>query len=243
MLIIREMGELIKKILEFFESKAVSMPKKMIMLFVLVLSVLLIDNLCGFSYYFVQSYKLNYITSLESARTKYAHDKVVSQELDRMMVNALNRWTVYNAVSDIFQKTFSTTSEAREKELVEEIGKNKVIKKEIESKSEDNGVLSKFFPVAERSPFWHTICSNLFLISIVAICLIYIICSPFIKDKNKKNALLGMCVIIPLLIGVIFLIQWILSFIPDIDGRPRINNTIYVCVNVLVIVLLIKKSK
>ena len=237
------MSELVRKILEFFENKAVSLPKKMIMSIVIVVLVLLIDNLCGFSYYFVQSYKLDYITSLESARTKYAHDKIVSQELDRMMVNALNRWTVYNAVSDIFQKTFSTTSEAREQKLAEEITNKKVTKKEIETKDEDDGILSRIFPVAERSPFWHTVCSSLLLIVLLAICVIFVICSPFVKDKNKKDALLGMCVIIPLLIGVIYLVQWLLSFIPDIDGRPRINNTIYVCVNVLVIYLLINKKK
>jgi hypothetical protein len=237
------MSELIKKILEFFGSKAVSLPKKMIMSIAFVVLFLLIDNLCGFSYYFVQSYKLDYITSLESARTKYAHDKIVSQELDRMMVNALNRWTVYNAVSDIFQKTFSTTSEAREQKLAEEITNKKVTKKEIETKDEDDGILSRIFPVAERSPFWHTVCSSLLLIVLLAICVIFVICSPFVKDKNKKDALLGMCVIIPLLIGVIYMIQWLLSFIPDIDGRPRINNTIFVCVNVLVIFLLINKKK
>lgn len=115
------MSGLIEKILEFFESKALSLPKKMTISALVCLSILLVDNYCGFSYYFVQSYKLDYITSLEDARIKYAKDRVVSQELDRMMVNALNRWTVFSAVSDIFQETFTTTSEAREQQLVEEI--------------------------------------------------------------------------------------------------------------------------
>lgn len=236
------MSELVKKILEFFESKAVSLPKKMLLVIVIILVVLLVDNLCGFSYYFVQSYKLDYITSLEDARVKYANDKVVSPELDRMMVNALNRWTVYDAVSDIFQKTSSTTSEAREQKLVEEIAKNTTPKKEIKVKEEDDGVLSKFFPVADRSPFWHTICSSLLLVLLLLVCLIYVICSPFIKDKSKKSALLGMCIVIPILISAIFFTQWLLSFIPDIDGRPRINNTIYVSINIVTIVLLMKKN-
>lgn len=49
------------------------------------LIIVLVDHCCGFSYYFVQSYKLDYITSLEDARVKYAKDRVVSQELDRMI--------------------------------------------------------------------------------------------------------------------------------------------------------------
>lgn len=239
------MGELIKKILEFFESKAVSLPKKMTISTLLCLTILLVDNYCGFSYYFVQSYKLDYITSLEDARVKYAKDRVVSQELDKMMVNALNRRTVFNAVSDIFQKTFSTTSEAREQKLVEEIAKNKkeIRKTEIAKAEESHHVLSMVFPVAERSPFWHTICSSFDLIIMALICMLYILLSPFIHDENKKSALLGMCVVMPFLIGLIFFIQWILSYIPDIAGRPRINNLIYVSVNILLLFLITKKIK
>lgn len=240
------MGEIYKKIIEFFESKAVSMPKKMTILIIIGLSIFFIDNLCGFSYYFVQSYKLDYITSLESARIKFAKDKTVSPELDRMMVNALNRWTVYDAVSDIFQKTSSTTSEAREQKMVEEIRQEKVIRKEIDTKVEDHGVLSSLFPVADRSPFWHTVCSNLILIIVLLICVVFTICLPFTNDKDKKNVLLGMCILITFLVGAIFFIQWLLSYIPDIDGRPRINNVIYVCLNILVMslfVIRIKKKK
>lgn len=239
------MGGLIEKILEFFESKALSLPKKMTISTLVCLSILLVDNYCGFSYYFVQSYKLDYITSLEDARVKYAKDRVVSQELDRMMVNALNRWTVFNAVSDIFQETFTTTSEAREQQLVEEITKERNGKTEnkIEETDESNNFISQLFPYEERSPFWHTVCSCLVLILVLLICVTYLILSPFIHDKNKKNTLLGMCIVLPFLIGLIFFLQWIISFIPDIAGRPRINNLIYVSVNIIVLVLLTKKIK
>ena len=240
------MSELVKKILEFFESKAVSMPNKMIMLIIIIGAIFLVDNLCGFSYYFVQSYKLDYITSLEDARFKYSKDNVVSQELDRMMVNALNRWTIYDAIFDIFQNTSSTTSEAREQKLVEKIVKNKISKKENKikekDKDKDKGLLSTFFPVAERSPFWHTICSSLFLVFLTLVCIIYVICSPFIKDNNKRSVLWGMCIVIPTLICGIFFTQWMTSFIPDIDGRPRINNTFYVCLNIIATILLIKRN-
>lgn len=238
------MGELIKKIISFFENNAVSMSKKMTMLVLVTISVLLIDNYCGFSYYFVQSYKLDYITSLENARLKFSEDKVVSQELDRMMVSALNRWTVYNAVSDLFQKTSSTTSEAREKKLVEEITKNKSesTKKDNKVTNETRDILSLLFPERERSPFWHTVCSSLFLILVTFICVCYIIFSPFIKDTNKKNVLWGMCIVMPFLIGAIFFTQWIVSFIPDIDGRPGINNLIYAFLNSIVIIQVIKKT-
>lgn len=160
-----------------------------------------------------------------------------------MMVNAINRWTVFSAVSDIFQKTFSTTSEAREQKLVEELTKNKKNEKNIESNDEvHDGFFSKLFPVAERSPFWHTVCSCLILVLLLIICVSYLIFSPFIHDSNKKNAILGLCLVIPFLIAVIFFIQWILSFIPDIDHRPRINNFIYFMLNVLVLLYLVKKG-
>ena len=209
------------------------------------MSVLFVDNCCGFSYYFVQSYKLDYIVTLENARLKYADDKVVSQELDRLMVNALNRWTVYNALTDIFQKTFSTTSEAREQKIAEEIAKNKNDIKKIETAKteESHDVISILFPVAERSPFWHTLCSSFDLIMIALLFVLYIMLSPFIHDTNKKNSLLGMCVLLPFLIGVIFFIQWILSLIPDIAGRPRINNIIYLSVNIILLILLTKNIK
>ena len=209
-----------------------------------IIVLLLVDNYCGFSYYFVQSYKLDYITNLEDARFKYSEDKIVSQELDKMMVNALNRWTVYNAVSDIFQETFSTTSEAREQQLVEELSmKKKELPKKVITKTVDfnEGLFSQFFPVEERSPFWHTFCSSLNLVIFLVICVIYIIFSPFSHDVNKKAALKGMCFIIPILVGAIFITQWIVSFIPDIYNRPRINNLLYLFTNFLVAILLIRK--
>ena len=236
------MSGLIEKILEFFGSKALSLPKKMTISALVCLSILLVDNCCGFSYYFVQSYKLDYITSLEDARVKYGKDRVVSQELDRMMVNALNRWTVFDAVSDIFQETFNTTSEAREQQLVEEITKNrngKIVNK-TEKSDESNNFILQLFPVEERSPFWHTVCSCLFLILVLLLCVTYSILSPFIHDENKKNVLLGMSVFIPFLIGLIFFVQWIVAFVPDIDGRPRINNLIYTILNIIVLVSLTK---
>ena len=239
------MGELIEKIIGFFESKAVSLSKKMTILTFVVMLLLFVDNLCGFSYYFVQSYKLDYITNLEDARLKYAKDGVVSQELDRMMVNALNRWTVLNAVSDLFQKTFSTTSEAREQKLAEELSKDKKNRLEKDTEKKDDihdGLFSQIFPVAERSPFWHTVCTSLLLIIVLLICLIYVVISPFIHDTDKKNALLGMCFLIPFLIGAIFFIQWVLSFIPDIDNRPRINNLIYFLLNIFIFVLIVKNK-
>lgn len=242
------MGKIFDTIIEFFKNKAVSMPKKLAIIVLLVFSVFLVDNYCGFSYYFVQSYKLNYITSLEDARVKYAKDRVVSQELDRMMVNALNRWTIFNAVADIFQKTFSTTSDAREQQLTNEIVKEqkkivvKETQKKVEIKENSNNILSFLFPVAERSPFWHTVCSCFNLILCLLLCVFYLVYSPFIHDKSKKNAVLGMCILIPLLVGMIFFVQWIFSEIPDIDGRPRINNIIYMIVNILILILIGKKT-
>ena len=239
------MGELVEKIIGFFQDKAVSLSRKMTILIFVGVTAILVDNYCGFSYYFVQSYKLDYITSLENARIKYVEDKVVSQELDQMMVNAINRWTVFSAISDIFQKTFSTTSEAREQKLAEELTKDKKnsTEKRIKTKDDVNdGVLSWFFPIAERSPFWHTVCTSFDLVLILLVCVFYLICAPFIQDTNKKSALLGMCFVIPFLIVVIFFIQWILSFIPDLGNRPRINYIIYVFLNVLVLVLIARKK-
>lgn len=239
------MGKLFEKIFEFLESRALSMSKKITMLVLIIMIVLLVDNHCGFSYYFVQSYKLDYITRLEDARVKYANDGAVSQELDRMMVNALNRWTVYNAVSDIFQKTFSTTSEAREQQLAKEIVKSHKdnVERKIVTQEDSHDFLSFLFPIKERSPLWHTVCSCFNLILFLFLCIFYLICSPFIHDDNKKNALLGMCVIIPILIGLIFLFQWLISFIPDINGRPRINYLIYVVFNISFFFIPMKKMK
>lgn len=240
------MSELITKIFDYFENRAISMSKKMTMLVFCIIVLLLVDNYCGFSYYFVQSYKLDYITNLEDARLKYSNDKVVSQELDKMMVNALNRWTVYNAVSDIFQETFSTTSEAREQQLVEELSMKKedLPKKDVKEMVDSNeGLFSQCFPVEERSPFWHTLCSSLNLVFLLAICVIYLIFSPFVHDANKKDALIGMCAIIPILVGGIFITQWIVSFIPDIYSRPRINNFLYVVANISVVILLTRNIK
>lgn len=138
------MGELISKIWNFFESDKVSISRKITIPILLVLTILMIDNIGGFSYRFTNSQKIDYLLKIEKAKVEFRQDTIVCSILDKMEYDLINRKNVIEQFVDLFdnQEIFKSKSSAINKENI------------------DNHKIS-------RNQFWHTISSSLFWIMLL----------------------------------------------------------------------------
>lgn len=137
-------GELISKIWNFFESDKVSISRKITIPILLVLTILMIDNIGGFSYRFTNSQKIDYLLKIEKAKVEFRQDTIVCSILDKMEYDLINRKNVIEQFVDLFdnQEIFKSKSSAINKENI------------------DNHKIS-------RNQFWHTISSSLFWIMLL----------------------------------------------------------------------------
>ena len=62
------MSELISKIWTFFENKRISVPRKISITILIILSILFVDNIVGFSYLYVNSQELDYLLKIEKTK-------------------------------------------------------------------------------------------------------------------------------------------------------------------------------
>ena len=63
------MSELISKIWNFLENKRISVPRKISITILIILSILFVDNIVGFSYLYINSQELDYLLKIETNKS------------------------------------------------------------------------------------------------------------------------------------------------------------------------------
>nr|DAZ19492.1 MAG TPA: hypothetical protein [Caudoviricetes sp.] len=63
------MSELISKIWNFLENKRISVPRKISITILIILSILFVDNIVGFSYLYINSQELDYLLKIEKNKS------------------------------------------------------------------------------------------------------------------------------------------------------------------------------
>lgn len=209
------MGELISKIWNFFESDKISISRKITIPILLVLTILMIDNIGGFSYRFTNSQKIDYLLKIEKAKVEFRHDTIVCSMLDKMEYDLINRKNVIEQFVDLFdnQEIFKSKLSTTNKENI------------------DNHKIS-------RNQFWHTVSSSLFWIIWLFIFSLMLLILPFTLKKDKLSAIVGMILGIGIMVLLIWLTQWLFGLIPILFNRPWINYTIQFIINLIPISLL-----
>ncbi len=209
------MGELISKIWNFFESDKISISRKITIPILLVLSILMIDNIGGFSYRFTNSQKIDYLLKIEKAKVEFCQDTIVCSILDKMEYDLINRKNVIEQFVDLFdnQEIFKTKSSTTNKDNV-------------------------YNHNISRNQFWHTVSSSLFWIIWLFIFSLMLLILPFTLKKDKLGAIVGMIVGIGAMVLLIWLTQWLFGLIPILFNRPWINYTIQFIINLIPISLL-----
>lgn len=209
------MGELISKIWIFFESDKISISRKITIPILLILTILMIDNIGGFSYRFTNSQKIDYLLKIEKAKVEFRQDTIVCSILDKMEYDLINRKNVIEQFVDLFdnQEKFKSKSSTTNKENI-------------------------YNHNISRNQFWHTVSSSLFWIIWLFIFSLMLLILPFTLKKDKLSAVVGMILGIGTMVLLIWLTQWLFGLIPILFNRPWINYTIQFIINLIPISLL-----
>lgn len=217
------MEEIIKRFIVFFESDRISISRKIAIPLLVVLTILLLDNVLGTSYYWINEMETDYIVKVEEAKKICESDSVLVAHFDEKISNAIKRQNVFQWFASLFKNTGL--------ENVEESNSTN-LNGNIFSKIE------KWFPEIKRNQMWHTITSSLLWIIFLAFLSLFLIFAPFVVEKDKVATILGVIIGIGILAFLIWITQWIFGLIPVILNRAYINYILQLIINLIPIIAL-----
>ena len=210
------MEEIIKKFIGFLENDRISISRK-------IGIPLLLDNILGTSYYWINKMETDYIVKVEEAKKICESDSVLVAYFDEKISNAINRQNIFQWFASLFKNT--KLEDAKEPDDTN-------LNENVFSKME------KWFPEVGRNQMWHTITSSLLWIIFLALLSLYLIFTPFVVEKNKIATILGTIIGLGILVFFIWITQWILGLIPVILNRAYINYTLQLIINLIPIIAL-----
>lgn len=217
------MEEIIKRFIGFFESDKISISRKIGIPSLVIFSVLLLDNVLGTSYYWINTIETNYIVKIEEAKKICSADSVLVAHFNEKIENAINRQNIFEWFISLFENTNI------EEDLINE---NKTYN--------DKFNLDTIFPEAKRNKLFHTITSSFLWIYILAYIIFLAIFTNVLRQKNKRITLsfiIFLVIIVCILIGIS---QWIFGLIPVICHRAYINYILQISINLIPIIASIK---
>lgn len=226
------MEEIIKRFIGFFESDRISVSRKIGIPLLVILAILLLDNVFGISYYWMNKMETDYIVKVEEAKRICGGDSVLVSHFNEKIENAINRQNIFQWFGSLFKNTkLDDVKEANDTNL------NTNIFNRIE----------KLFPEIKRNQMWHTITSSLLWIIFLAFLSLFLIFAPFIVEKDKVATILGVIIGVVILVFLVWITQWIFGLIPVILNRAYINYILQLIINLIPIVALtvgtIKEAK
>ena len=226
------MEEIIKRFIGFFESDRISISRKIGIPLLVILTILLLDNVLGTSYYWMNKIETDYIVKVEEAKKICASDSVLVAHFDKKIDDAINRQNIFQWFASLFKNT--------KLENVKELNSDGNILSNIE----------KWFPEMERNQMWHTVTSSLLWIVLLVILLLFLVFAPFILEKDRIAIILGIILGVGIIVFLIWMTQWIFGLIPVIFNRAYINYALQLIINFIPMIALtigsikeIKKKK
>lgn len=214
------MSELISKICNFFENKRISISKKISITILIILSILFVDNIVGFSYLYINSQKLDYLLKIEKTKVAFKQDTITCKLLNEMKYDLINRKTVVEQFLELFDNQPTLKVKTSHNNMQQEIHSENI----------------------QRNQILHTISSSLFWIIWLIIFLFILIISPFAPPENKWGLILGMVIGISGMAILIWVTQWLFGLLPIFFNRPWINYTLQFILNLIPIFILTRGS-
>lgn len=214
------MSELISKIWNFFENKRISVPRKISITILIILSILFIDNIVGFSYLYINSQGLDYLLKIEKTKVALKQDTITCKLLDEMKYDFINRKTVIEQFLELFDNQSTLKVKTSHNNMQQEIDSENI----------------------QRNQILHTVSSSLFWIIWLIIFLFMLIISPFAPPENKWGLILGMVIGISGMSILIWVTQWLFGLLPIFFNRPWINYTLQFILNLIPIFILTRGS-
>lgn len=214
------MSELISKIWTFFENKRISVPRKISITILIILLILFVDNIVGFSYLYVNSQELDYLLKIEKTKVAFKQDTITCKLLDEMKYDFINRKTVVEQFLELFDNQSTLKVKTSHNNMQQEIDSQNI----------------------QRNQILHTVSSSLFWIIWLIIFLFMLVISPFAPPENKWGLILGMVIGISGMSILIWVTQWLFGLLPIFFNRPWINYTLQFILNLIPIFILTRGS-
>lgn len=217
------MEEIIKRFIGFFESDRISISRKIAIPLLVVLTILLLDNVLGTSYYWINEMETDYIVKVENAKKICGSDSILVTHFDEKISHVINRQNIFQWFASLFKNT-----------EIENV-------KESSSTNLNGNIISnigKWFPEVERNQMWHTITSSLLWIIVLAFLSLFLLFAPFVVEKDKVATILGIIIGIGIFVFLIWITQWIFGLIPVILNRAYINYILQFIINIFPIIAL-----
>lgn len=220
------MEEIIKRFIVFFESDRISISRKIAIPLLVVVTILLLDNILGTSYFWINKMETDYIVKVEEAKKICESDSVLVSYFDKKIDNAINRQNVFQWFASLFKSTqIDNVKEIHETNLNDHLFSN----------------IEKWFPeVVERNQMWHTITSSLLWIICLIIVLFILFYSLFVDKTDMIASILSAIIGIGVVVFLIWVTQWIFGLLPVFLHRAYINYILQLIINIVLIILTIK---
>jgi len=238
------MMDIFREIIRFFTTKEFSFTSKLFGVIFVILTIFLIDNLLGFSFYYSNNQKIEQLTTIENLKDKCADNEGLLIVLNGIEEKTINRKNVFENFFDLFNRD---EIDLKQPEIIVRVDTIYIEIKDTIIIGDTIQIIPKITEIQNeiresivtykksRSQLWHTISSSFFLIMMMLSLPIL----PFTQKKIDWDLVLGVIVLMVIIAGFIWLNQHLLGLIPVILDRPWINYILNFIIHIFLLLLFI----
>jgi hypothetical protein len=214
--------DLFKEIIKFFTDRDFSIRSKFVSVIFFLVGVFFIDNLLGFSFFYVNQQKIDQLEKIENLKKIGNDNKPLVRLLEETESKIINRKTVIDDFLELFSKEQLDNSPAPAFQISDSIyieNSDSLLFPTDSLKGNVKEFLATDGERKYRSRLWHTITSSYLLI-------ILMIALPIsgLSDKPFRWAnFLGLLFATGLVACIVWLNQYLLGLIPVLFNRPWVN--------------------
>lgn len=247
--------DFIKEIFKFFTDRTYSSGSKLLLIFAIVLSLVIIDNILGFSFFYNNEKSIEQLKTIQQLKKEYKGNNELITSLEIKEDQILNRKNIIETFAELFSKEDLKSPETLNSrpftDIYEYDVKDSIIdpwREGIEDSIRDDlyqsdttalGSVDRAKGVTNyRSRIWHTISSSYILI----LTLIILPFIPFTKKTFDWAAFIGMLFFSGVLGLLILLNQYLYSLIPVVLNKPWINYILNATIHFTVLWFFLKYS-
>lgn len=209
------MGKLFDKIYNYFSDEKIPLSRKLKIIILGMLVVVLVDNHYGFTHTIISSYKVDYITKLESAKKQFSDDTLFVKKINGLIKAEHKRKGVVEKFYSLLQEKVNDNQEVKSEYLY-----NKIIN--------------------ERNPLFHTLTGAYIPLVLMMAAFVAILISIFSPMKRSFDIFFWAVIILLLSATITYHVSLFWAKIDPIFGQIWINYIIQLFVNFIILILLLK---
>ena len=255
-----------KELFKFLIAKEHSFASKFIGFLIVVLTLIFIDNLLGFSFYYSNNQKIEQIKTIETLKKECADERIL-KTINETELNIIERKNIIEIFFSLFSKkpidiktentmskndtvyivvhdTIKQIEKRRFNPFDTSIIEYKNLRKVITNKSTKYDSIRTKPPISSPKDEKTQMKSRSQLWHTITssygfvFLLIILPFVPFTEKKFSWNTMIGMIFIMALMAGLIWFNQYLFGLIPVILNSPWLNYTINIIVHTLILIII-----